>query len=97
MTIKRGDLVMVVAPSECESTMSIGYVFVAGELYSGVSAPCENCGNVHLMTNAIFDSGITRVPGHVYAQSRLRRIDPPATGEYDGVPVRKLQPTKETA
>ena len=97
MTIKRGDLVMVVRPSICcGSQLSLGKTYTVVRIVDiDAASPhkrrCRGCRKV--IDEAIaFDD---ETGG--YHVSRLRRIDPPATGEYDGVPVRKRVPRKEVA
>lgn len=90
--IKRGDLVMVVKPSECcGQTGTIGAIYVAGDSYVQ-KVVCRKCGfkdNDSMRTDIGNDSA--------YLTSRLRKIDPPATGEYDGVAVRKPIKHKDPA
>jgi len=94
--IKRGDLVMVVGSKKCGcESPAQGMIFTVSGI--GTTNHCNFCGVPHDITPSAFsDTHHYRIETH-----RLRRIDPPATGEYDGVPVRKnvprKQPTKETA
>jgi hypothetical protein len=76
MSIKVGDLVMVVKPVLCcgDST-SIGMIFTAGEKYEGLSK-CTKCGSRD-MTNGFWVDGKYEVKDSF----RLIKIDPPALPE----------------
>lgn len=87
MSIKKGDLVMVVIPSKCcGSAKDIGKVFIAGGHYSGPQH-CRSCGD-ETVEDTVWISG-ERAVRPVY---RLKKIDPPSTGELDRVPVRMKEP-----
>lgn len=93
--IKRGDLVMVVAPRQCGCIGNIGIIATVGEDDSRPGPlHCVSCGaGYEQRGRAVYLLG----RGSTIEVVRLRRIDPPATGEYDGVPVRKTEPHKELA
>ena len=83
--IKAGDLVMVVKPSPCcGGTRAIGDVFIVAKLQF-LWFNCR-CGAQHDFV--AFDAA----DGLVAEVCRLKKIDPPATGELDRVPVRKKEP-----
>ena len=81
MTIKTGDLVMVVRPAPCcGSAVRLGLLFIA-TTGKGFGVRCLNCG-IHTY-GGFFIDGST---GHGYLTSRLKKIDPPAEG--DSLPTR---------
>lgn len=98
--IKVGDLVMVVKGTECCGICEcLGYTFRV-EWVGVCTGECQNCGD----DGEVLCADDSPDSDEGFPMSLLRRIDPPATGEYDGVPVRKTesrklsakQPTKET-
>lgn len=91
--IKKGDLVIVIKPTLCcGSGHALGEVFEVDWL--GVAGGgCVICGDSTPLEAA-------SAPGETdtaCALARLKKIDPPAAGEYDRVPVRKAQPKKVPA
>lgn len=88
--IKKGDLAYVAqATLCCGNSSGVGQIFVVGEIYTH-TAFCSKCGQS-------FTDLMTKKPNGTYTEIyRLKKIDPPATGEYDGVAVRKTQPKKVT-
>lgn len=90
--IKKGDLVMQVKPTPCcGNADNIGDVFVV--TWIGVAiGRCHSCGDRTPENAASTVEDDSAVP-----LSMLKKIDPPATGEYDRVPVRKAQPKKVPA
>ena len=83
MSIKKGDLVMVVKPTECcGSTKSLGHIFTVTSVRV-VTSVCGVCGDSAADINCEDSDRTGCLP------SRLKKIDPPSTGELDGVPVRK--------
>lgn len=79
MTIKTGDLVMVVKPSPCCGTMSrVGLTFKVAGIVG--RARCHHCGEIN--TN-----GSVRASHNLgFSAKRLKKIDPPAEG--DSLPTR---------
>lgn len=96
--IKKGDLVMIVSPfCACEkSHKTVGRVFSAAYVAQSVCR-CSVCGQRQAGT--VVATGKRNKKGRRvgYMRAQLIKIDPPATGEYDGVPVRKSQPSKVSA
>lgn len=95
-TIRPGDLVMVVKPKPCGCSGQIGQVLTVLPP-DGSRLHLLTCGECGWTRPHPQDS--VRVGHNRYRTSdRLRKIDPPETGEYDRVPVRKSIPTtKEKA
>lgn len=88
--IKKGDLVMVVH-SCCFENVGPNRVFVVDDIDYSDGESCNFCGkDVPSGPDAGCD-------GWYFNHSWLRKIDPPATGEYDGVAVRKTLKHKEPA
>lgn len=84
--IKKGDLVMVVGVTKCcGSSRNAGIVGRVTDVYRARKSQCW-CGHITEETLALLDN---EKRGVAY---RLKKIDPPATGEYDRVPVRKTEP-----
>lgn len=87
--IKKGDLVMVARGQLCcgGTGASTGKIFRVSRL-TRANLQCAHC--------ASFKPGVFAVisAAGAYDIARLKKIDPPATGEYDRVPVRKTQPRK---
>ena len=97
--IKKGDLVMVVLPALCGCGLAhkkVGTVFSVAYV-ANARWRCFHCGFEY--TGGLAATGTRNERGKKvgYPLSRLKKIDPPATGEYDGVPVRKSQPRKVPA
>lgn len=81
MSIKAGDLVMVVKPSPCcGSVDDVGRIFTVEivELYEGV---CTSCNFASESTDAIDGNDLG------FPLGCLKKIDPPADG--DSLPTRK--------
>lgn len=88
--IKKGDLVMVVKPSYCcNNYKSVGMVFIVVGKDMCVRTQCAGCGIVKLVTDHLALND-----GELCEASRLKKIDPPAEGEYDRVPVRETVPVR---
>lgn len=86
-TIRPGDLVYVAKPTPCcGNTEGLGKVFTAGDIASN-GRPCFYCGKRYI-------AKVIGIPNSNFCIDvrRLRKIDPPATGEYDRVPVRMREP-----
>lgn len=92
-TIRPGDLAYVAKPSQCcGNTEAMGLYFTAGRTRLSKLCTCVWCGKIE------HDFPVVELLEGVVGLYRLRKIDPPATGEYDRVPVRKSIPTtKEKA
>lgn len=89
--IKVGDLVIVVKPTPCcGNYRSVGRIYKVARIVSG-NRRCNFCAAISTHAFALQPN---RYGIHLY---RLKKLDPPATGEYDRVPVRKNLPRKETA
>ena len=74
--IKRGDLVMVVVPPQCCGyDVSIGHIFKVDGIRGEVTQSCNYCKQLQ---TAIAVSGH---PWGLTQAYRLKKIDPPATGE----------------
>ena len=87
--IKKGDLVMVVRGVPCcGRTDKLGSVFVVLEGRVTPNVTCAYCGaslphgDVSVMCN----------DGHARQRYRLKKIDPPATGDEVSTRVTKKQP-----
>lgn len=87
--IKKGDLVMQVrATTCCGDASGVGSVFVVTWL--GVATgQCNHCGDITAEDSASTVESEDATPLHL-----LKKIDPPSTGEYDRVPVRKTEPAE---
>ena len=85
--IKKGDLVMTLA---CNNPLHNQY---AG-LFFTVENPSYWRADTWRLEPAIYSLDGDRL---CWASCDLKKIDPPATGEYDRVPVRKAQPKKVPA
>lgn len=81
--INIGDLVMCLASQHPLTNEHIGKIAVAVSLYEDAFWELD--------PPTISSTGVEMT----WAPQHLRRIDPPATGEYDGVPVRLDVPVKE--
>lgn len=80
MTIKTGDLVMVVKPTPCcGNCKAIGRTFTVKGV-SASEAVCRYCGRIDKLEDAL------SVDDRRYDISRLKKIDPPADG--DSLPTR---------
>lgn len=87
MSIKKGDLVMVVSGKPCCGfSGSFGNTFTVSYL-KDVSGECPDCGAKKTITMALADTH-----RYGYDTRRLKKIDPPSTGELDGVPLRLKEP-----
>lgn len=86
MSIKKGDLVMVSSAMNCcgTPTGAEGMFFVVTNLSYSATDICSAC-NARLPPVAAEGCAGKRPIG----LTRLKKIDPPSTGELDGVPVRK--------
>ena len=77
--IKKGDLVMVVRAYICEhcgvNDSDVGRIYTAGDFYSGETR-CSICDGDGSVDSAVWVGNDT-----VKSISRLKKIDPPATGE----------------
>jgi len=86
MSIKKGDLVMVVKPIQCcGNPAALGNIFRVDDVYANPGV-CAHCG---------FDYPEQLVVWHgqrAYSPDRLKKIDPLSTGEYDRVPQRLKEP-----
>lgn len=83
--IKKGDLVICLWASENEAAQKyVGHIAIAVDVY-----PCPDALCFYL-------DPPTRYLGRdiVWAAQHLKKIDPPSTGEYDRVPVRKTEPVE---
>lgn len=89
--IKKGDLVMIVRALECCGDEEfLGMAFIAGDVEARPTI-CRLCGhadNLSVRTKNPVSGGWPRV-------DRLKKIDPPASGELKGVPV--MKPVEVTA
>lgn len=86
--IKKGDLVMCLwAPKNVVAQKYVGYIAKAADI-------CPHPNELYFYLDPP-----TRYRGRdlVWAVQHLKKIDPPATGEYDRAPVRKAQPKKVPA
>lgn len=90
--IKKGDLVYVakVVPC-CGNTAYLGLHFTVGRMRFHEKGHCGCC--YQILRNA---TTVEAPDGALLPVERLRKIDPPAEGEYDRVPVRKLAPRDES-
>ena len=88
--IKAGDLVVAVRPRACGCVGRIGLPFIAGKISrSGVGGFCTECGADTFGPDAI----VTETPRRTWCElSRLKKIDPPATGDEVSTRVTKKQP-----
>jgi len=88
--IKRGDLVQIVKPRLCGCADNVGQIFIATETMRAWGRGfCPTC---HKNT---FCSGVMVASGdgdRWHEFSRLKKIDPPSTGELKGVPLRLKEP-----
>lgn len=76
MSIKAGDLVMVVRPSPCcGNSAEVGRIFMARRISSGPGY-CKHCGDVRIVSYAA-----PRLTGGAIEFSRLKKIDPLAEGD----------------
>lgn len=88
--IKAADLVRVVK-SCCDANVGTKRVFVVDGIEPGGNEKCYFCKSpIPIEAVAVSD-------GWAFNLSWLRKIDPPSTGEYDGVPVRKTEPKEVMA
>lgn len=97
--IKKGDLVMVMRPALCGCGIAhrkVGAVFSVVYV-TRASWRCFSCGFEYHGTLVATGGRNKRGKRVGYPQLCVKKIDPPSTGEYDGVPVRKQQPRKEPA
>lgn len=80
MTIKKGDLVMVVRPRKCCGNSSgLGRIFTLIEI-TREPLMCAYCGHID-------DVAVACLSGDVYGDAaNLKKIDPPADG--DSLPTR---------
>ena len=85
--IKKGDLVMVVRGRACGCPGRIGLVRRVVKIeMSNKIIKCNDCGKSWVaLPSSLWND-------HACELYRLRKINPPATGELDGVPVRKTEP-----
>jgi len=89
--IKKGDLVMVVGPTECcGNGFRIGQVFTVSTVYSDTRR-CAHCKTVLEEVPLAFNHKWG------FSFSRLRKIDPPSEGETREAYVNLKQPRKVTA
>jgi hypothetical protein len=80
--IKSGDLVMVVKPRACcGNSDAIGMIFTVIGPAINPTTFCDSCYNTIPSDTHLYLSGGTACP-----PSRLKKIDPPATG--DSLPTR---------
>ena len=77
---KPGDLAMVVRGTLCCGYGKLGFVFTVKRVDAGF-LKCSNCGHVTAYKQRVWHSG-NRASG----TERLKKIDPPATG--DSLPTR---------
>lgn len=89
--IKKGDLVMVVKPTPCCGKGHLGLVLTVDWVRSYFPTHCRYCGADRDLSHERAGFEPDRTTCETY---RLKKIDPPATGEYDRVPVRKTEPRK---
>lgn len=89
--IKKGDLVMVVRVTHDCYAKFIGIPFVVENVGHANGNICDFCyqGSFSGPSACAGKSVATGIGG---LQSWLKKIDPPSTGEYDGVPVRNQIP-----
>lgn len=87
--IKKGDLVIVARGMTCcgTPTGTEGTIFVVTRFTNANPQKCLSCGAITSIAGATGDG--VKQP---YDIDRLKKIDPPATGEYDRVPVRMKEP-----
>lgn len=87
--IKVGDFVQVVKGAPCcGDSAEVGWVAVAGLPPDWAQyTRCARCGHIDLKVNAYFD-----VNGKSFLPEVLKKIDPPASGELKGVPLRLKEP-----
>lgn len=78
--LKPGDLVMVVRGTSCCGYGKFGFMFTVKRIDAGV-VKCPSCGRVTAYKQRVWNSG-NRASG----AERLKKIDPPATG--DSLPTR---------
>ena len=86
--IKAGDLVMVVNAAQCGCTHLIGLVFNVDGFTRRDFFRCVKCKSTWSQRNGA-------VKGYLdfeFDPRRLKKIDPPATGEYDRVPQKLKEP-----
>lgn len=79
-TIRKGDLVMIKDGPVANHRRYAGHYVTAKKLHQ------EFCGKCWAVEPASLDNLGREI---VWPERYLRKIDPPATGEYDGVSVRK--------
>lgn len=84
--IKAGDLVRVAKVATCcGNPEGFGWIGNAGFPPKWADlVDCKICGAFDTNVSNYFD-----VNGKAFHRLALKKIDPPATGELDGVPVRK--------
>jgi hypothetical protein len=80
--IKKGDLVMCLWAQNKAAQEFFGHIAKTTDEYSYRGATC------FFLDPPTICEGKTIV----WFTEHLKKIDPPATGEYDGVPVRKTEP-----
>lgn len=85
--IKKGDLVMVVAGRPCCGHIrSYGDTFIVADLEPKTGV-CSQCGQRKSIVIAKASG-----EGFGYDTRRLKKIDPPASGELKGVPLLLKEP-----
>lgn len=89
MEIKKGDLVQIIAPRSCGCAGTIGVVATVGDDDNDERLlECVDCGAVYpqrsRMVHLVGRRGVEVI--------RLKKIDPPSTGELKGVPLRLKEP-----
>jgi len=87
MTIKRGDLVVCLIGDNPISQEHAGKI-------ATVIGPSRDWGDHWVLNPPMISSNGEEMD---WATKNLKKIDPPATGEYDRVPVRRKLPRKEVA
>lgn len=83
--IKAGDLVMVVKPRRCGCTNGLG--FIGSVLSISTDNRVGYCDQCESKTFPPYTPTVELILGHHTEISRLKKIDPPATG--DSLPTRK--------
>lgn len=86
--IRVGDLVRVAYRKPCGCDDGLDAVFIVTGFRGIGMFKCFACGHIWVNDRR----GVLGYRDYCFDPARLRKIDPPATGEYDGVAVRRNVP-----
>lgn len=76
----------------CGARGRLGYVFQVTDAETAQNGvQCRGCGSIQPPQLVVAENGES-LRHYAILASRLKKIDPPAIGEYDSVPVRKKEP-----